>query len=810
MKHQELISKMTLEEKAGLCSGADFWHLKDVARLGIKPIMVCDGPHGLRKQNAENEKIGIGNSYPATCFPTAVTTACSWDRELLFRMGEALGEECVQEEVSILLGPGVNMKRSPLCGRNFEYFSEDPLLAGEMGAAFINGVQSKGIGTALKHFAANSQEMNRMTGNSIVDERALREIYLTAFEIAVKKAQPKMVMNAYNRLNGTFCSENGKLQNDILRDEWGFEGAVVSDWGAVNQRVDGLIAGNDLEMPYSGGYNDRKIIDAVKDGSLDEKVLDKAVDRLLDILLNAEKVEKKRYFVNEHNELAKEIALNSIVLLKNDDNILPLTDKTKTVAVIGEMAKEPRYQGAGSSLVNPTKMLSAFDALTDAGVIVKYAKGYNKKAGRKKDDTLTETAVEVAKDSDIVLLFIGLTEEYESEGFDRRHMKLPDAHLELIEKIYSVNRNIVVVLSGGSPVETSWYSRVKGIVNTYLAGQAGAAALADIITGKANPCGKLAETFPRKCRDNPTYGNYADESCKDSVYKESIFIGYRYYDKAQKRVRFPFGFGLSYTTFEYSKLKISKKKFSKDERLEVSFTVKNTGDIAGNEIVQLYIGKGDTAIFRAPKELKGFEKIHLEPKEKKTVTIELDNRAFSFYNTAISDWCVENGEYEILIGSSSRDIHLSSTVKADGFDNSVMPDYSELKSYFGTAPDKAADEEFRILFGGEFPLTPEKEKSDYNTTIYDKSGKGLGKAICKAVDVLTSKSNDVNAGMMASAAMQTPVRNFITMSNGLFSEDMADGLLMIFDGENKLRGTGKIIKGVPHALINLKKFLKSI
>ncbi len=810
MKHPELISKLTLEDKAKLCSGADFWHLKEVERLGLKPIMVCDGPHGLRKQNAENEKIGIGNSYPATCFPTAVTTACSWDRELLFRMGEALGEECIQEEVAVILGPGVNMKRSPLCGRNFEYFSEDPILAGEMGAAFINGVQSKGIGTALKHFAANSQEMNRMTGNSIVDERALREIYLTAFEIAVKKAQPAMVMNAYNQLNGTFCSENAKLQNDILRGEWGFDGAVVSDWGAVNNRVDGIKAGNDLEMPYSGGYNDKKIIDAVKSGELDEAVVDRTADRLIDIILKAGKVEKKRYYVNEHNRLAKEIALNSIVLLKNDENILPITDNSKSIAVIGEMAKEPRYQGAGSSLVNPTKMCSAFDALTDAGLNIKYAKGYNKKTGKKKDESLIENAVDVAKDSDVVLLFIGLTEEYESEGFDRKHMKLPDAHVELIEKIYSVNRNIVVVLSGGSPVEMSWYSRVKGIVNTYLAGQAGALALADIITGKANPCGKLAETFPRKCRDNPTYGNYADEKCKDSIYKESIFIGYRYYDKAQKKVRFPFGFGLSYTTFEYSKLKVSKKKFGKDTNVTVTFTVKNTGDVAGNEIAQVYVGKGDTTIFRAPKELKGFEKIHLEPKEKKTITIELCNRAFSFYNTATSDWCVENGEYEIMVGSSSRDILLTAKVTAEGFDNSVMPDYSELKSYFGTAPQEATDEEFKCLFGGELPLSPEKEKSDYNTTIFDKSDKGLGKFVCKAVDVFTSKSDDVNAGMMASAAMQTPVRNFITMSNGLFSEEMADGLLMIFDGDKPLVGTGKILKGVPHALVNLKKFLKSI
>ncbi len=809
MKHQDIIDKMTLEEKAVLCSGADFWHLKSSEKHGIKKIMVCDGPHGLRKQNAENDKVGIGNSYPATCFPTAVTTACSWDRELLFSMGEALAEECIQEEVSVLLGPGVNMRRAPLCGRNFEYFSEDPLLAGELGAAFINGVQSKGIGTALKHFAANSQETNRMTGNSIVDERALREIYLTAFEIAVKKSQPKLVMNAYNQLNGTFCSENSKLQNKILREEWGFKGAVVSDWGAVNQRVDGLKAGNDLEMPYSGGYNDKKIIDAVKEGRLDEKVLDKSVDRLIDLIITTSRNEKKRYYVNRHNDLAKEIALNSIVLLKNNDNILPLTDKEQTVAVIGEMAKEPRYQGAGSSLVNPTKMCCAFDELQAMGYNLKYAKGYNK-SGKGKEKNLVENAVEVAKDSDVVLLFIGLTEEYESEGFDRKHMKLPEEHIELIEKIYSVNRKIIVVLSGGSPVETSWYSRTKAIINTYLAGQAGAAALADIISGKANPCGKLAETYPRKLRDNPAYENYADEKCKDSVYKESIFIGYRYYEKAGKKVRFPFGFGLSYTTFEYSKIRLDKKKFTNSENVEVSFTIKNTGSIAGCEIPQLYVGRGDTEVFRAPKELKGFDKVYLEPGEKKTVSITVDNRAFAFYNTALSDWCVENGEYEIMIGSSSADIRLTSKIKAQGFDNSVMPDYSKAKSYFGSEPQKATDEEYKVLFGGELPLSPEKEKSDYNTTIQDKSDKGLGKVICKAVNAVTKNSKDVNAGMMASAAMQTPVRNFITMSNGLFSEDMADGLLMIFDGEDKLKGAGKIAKGVPHALINLKKFLKSI
>lgn len=810
MKHAELISKMTLEEKAKLCSGEDFWHLKSVKRLGLDPIMVCDGPHGLRKQNAENEKIGIGNSYPATCFPTAVTTACSWDRELIKKMGETLAEECIQEGVSVLLGPGVNMKRSPLCGRNFEYFSEDPYLAGEMAASFINGVQSKGIGTSLKHFAVNSQETNRMTGNSIVDERALREIYLAAFERAVKKGQPATVMSAYNKLNGTYCSENETLLTSILRDEWGFEGAVVSDWGAINDRVQGLIAGNDLEMPGSGGFNDKKIIDAVKNGYLDESLLDKSVDRIIEIILKAAKINKKPYFVEEHHELAKKVAESSIVLLKNHDNILPLTDKNMKIAVIGEMAKDPRYQGAGSSLVNPTKLTNAFDCLENLGYNIRYSKGYDKVSNPKQENNLIENAVETAKDADVVLLFIGLTEEYESEGFDRKNMKIPAVHSALVEDIYAVNKNIVVILSGGSPVEIPWYPRVKGIVNTYLAGQAGAEALTEILTGKVNPSGKLAETYPRKLRDNPTYKNYAIASEKDCLYKESIFIGYRYYDKTNKKVRFPFGFGLSYTDFEYSKIKVNKKSFSKDDEVKVTFTVKNTGSFAGAETAQLYVAKEESAIFRAPKELKGFEKIYLEPNEKKTVTITLNNRDFSFYNTAVSDWCVENGEYKILVGSSSADIKLTSKVTAEKFDNSVMPDYSGLDSYFSDKLSDISDEEFEKLYGATLPLSETKEKSDLNTTLFDKSDKGIAKVVCKAVDKITENSKDVNAGMIANAIVQTPIRNFITMSNGLFSEEMAEGLINILDGDNALKGAGKIAKGVPNALLNLKKLLKSI
>ena len=809
MKHEELIKKMTLEEKARLCSGADFWHLKSIERLGIDPIMVCDGPHGLRKQNAENKKVGIGNSYPATCFPTAVTTACSWDRELLYKVGEALGEECVEHEVSVLLGPGVNMKRSPLCGRNFEYFSEDPFLAGEMGASFINGVQSKGIGTALKHFAANSQEMNRMTGNSIVDERALREIYLTAFEIAVKKGKPTMVMNAYNKLNGTYCSENGKLQNYILRKEWGFDGAVVSDWGAVNNRVDGIVAGNDLEMPYSGGYNDKKLIDAVKNGEIDESVLDNAADRIIDIILNAAKVQKKKYSVSSHHALAKEAALNSVVLLKNDGCLLPLKSKEMKIAVIGEMAVEPRYQGAGSSLVNPTQKENAYDCLISKGYSVKYAKGYNKVTKDKETDALIDEAVLTASLCDVVLIFVGLTEDYESEGFDRKHMELPEAHNRLVSEISKVNKNVAVILSGGSPVEMPWKDDVKAILNSYLAGQAGAAAVVDILNGDFNPCGKLAETYPLKLEDNPSFGNFAFDG-KDVLYKESIYIGYRYYDKAKKDVLFPFGYGLSYTEFEYSKIKLNKKTLKPGGTINVTFTVKNVGDMEGCETAQLYILKGDTSVFRAPKELKGFEKIHLKPKEKKNVTITLDERSFSFYNTASNSWCVENGEYTVAIGSSSRDLRSQSEVKASGFDNSLMPDYSTLDVYFSTQPQTATDDEFSTLYGGELPLSEKPDKLDYNTTIGDVSDKGIAKVIAGAVDAISKNSNDVNAGMIASAALQTPVRNFITMSNGLFSEDMADGLLMIFDGKEKAKGAGKIAKGVPHLLVNLKKFLKSI
>ena len=776
LKHKDLISQMTLKEKASLCSGKDFWHLKSIERLGLPEIMVCDGPHGLRKQNAENKKVGIGNSYPATCFPTAVTTACSWDRDLIYKMGQALAEECLQHGVSVLLGPGVNMKRSPLCGRNFEYFSEDPELAGEMGASFIAGVQSKGIGTSLKHFAGNSQEMKRMTSNSIIDERALREIYLRAFEKAVKKSQPWTVMNAYNLLNGTYCSENDWLQNKVLRDEWGFKGAVVSDWGAVNDRVAGLNAGNDLEMPSSGGVNDAKIVEAVKCGVIDETTLDERVDKLIDIILKgaANKKPGYKFDVKAHNLLSRQIAEQSMVLLKNDGNILPLKRvEGEYVAVIGAFADNPRYQGAGSSIINPTMIDSGRRAFNNSPISVKFADGYDRSGKRKNEDAYITEACNLAKNASKAVVFIGLTDDYESEGFDRSTMKLPDGHNRLVEAVSRVNDNVIVVLEGGSPVEMPWADDVKAILNAYLGGQSVAPAIVDVLTGKANPCGKLAETYPVCLKDTPTSFRYPD-SKEDVQYRESIFIGYRYYDKVERNVRFPFGFGLSYTSFEYSDIKLKKKNLTKGEGAKVTFTIKNTGDVAGSEIAQVYVAKPESKIFRAPKELKGFVKIHLDPGEEKKVSVELDDRAFTFWNTATEDWCVESGEYKILVGASSRDIRLEAAAKMKSEDDEAIVDLRESAGvYFDGDPARAREDDFKVIYGGEFKLAPEITSDSLNNSIERSKDKGLAKFIYNTVDLAMKPKGGVGSSMITNTIMQTPIRNYVSMSNGLFTEDMA-------------------------------------
>lgn len=654
---KKLVSQMTLEEKAGMCSGLDFWRLKHVDRLGIPQVMVSDGPHGLRKQDDQGDHLGMNDSIKAVCFPPAALTACSFDRELMKSMGVAVGQEAQATDVSVILGPAVNIKRSPLCGRNFEYYSEDPYLAGEIAAAFINGVQSEHVGTSIKHFAANNQEYHRMSNSSDVDERTLREIYLPAFETAVKKAQPYTVMCSYNQINGTFASENPWLLTDVLRKEWGFEGYVMSDWGAVNQRVPGLKAGLDLEMPSSGGVTDAEIVAAIQDGTLDESVLDQAVERILRVIfLYADNRRPQEFTMEEDHEIARHIAEESMVLLKNEQ-VLPLS-ADEEVAFIGEFAKKPRYQGGGSSHINSFRVSNALDSLPE-GANVTYAKGFPAD-GDLYDEALAAEAIEAAKNADKAVIFAGLPDSFESEGYDRTHMRMPDCQNRLIDEILKVQPNVIIVLHNGSPVEMPWRDRVKGILEAYLGGQAMGAAVDNILYGKVNPSGKLAETMPLKLSDNPSYLYFGDGFHVE--YREGVFVGYRYYDSKQMEVAYPFGYGLSYTTFAYSNLKLSQAPITDQDTLTVSVDVTNTGDVAGKEVVQLYVRDLTGSANRPDKELRGFEKVALAPGETKTVTMTLDQRSFAWYSTKLKDWFAASGEYEILIGASSRDIRLCEKV----------------------------------------------------------------------------------------------------------------------------------------------------
>ena len=649
---------MTLEEKAGMCSGLDFWHLKEVEHLGIPKVMVSDGPHGLRKQDEKGDHLGINDSIKAVCFPPAVLSACSFDRGLMEEMGKAIGREAQANDVSVVLGPAVNIKRSPLCGRNFEYYSEDPYLAGEIAAAFVKGVQSQHVGTSIKHFAANNQEYRRMSSSSEVDERTLREIYFPAFETAVKKAQPYTFMCSYNQINGTFASENKWLLTDVLRGEWGFKGYVMSDWGAVNDRVKGLEAGLELEMPASGGDNDAMIVKAVKDGALEEKILDQAVERILRIIFEyADHRKPQEFTMEKDHEGAQHIAEESMVLLKNENHILPLKTSEKA-AFIGGFARNPRFQGGGSSHINCFKTTNVLDSVPcDAQVV--YAEGFP--ADRDfYDKALADEAVKAAAEADKAVIFAGLPESFESEGYDRSHMRLPECQNRLITEILKVQPNTVIVLHNGSPVEMPWLGEIKGLLETYLGGQAGGAAAANILYGKINPSGKLAETMPLKLSDNPSYLNFGGGEKVE--YREGIFVGYRYYDTKEMDVAFPFGYGLSYTTFAYSNLKLSMENPTEKDTVMVSADVTNTGKSAGNEVVQLYIRDLTGSAIRPEKELKGFEKVFLEPGETKTVTMELNKRSFAWYNTKLHDWFAASGDYEILVGASSRDIRLTETL----------------------------------------------------------------------------------------------------------------------------------------------------
>ena len=661
-KIKELVAQMTLEEKAAMCSGADFWHTEAVERLGIPASMLSDGPHGLRKQNQEGDHLGINDSIKAVCFPAGCGTAASFNRELLMEMGETLGNECQAEGVSVILGPAVNIKRSPLCGRNFEYYSEDPLVASEMAGALIHGVQSKNVGTSIKHFLANNQETRRMSCDSRVDERTLHEIYLAAFEGAVKKEKPWTVMCSYNKINGTYAAQNHQYLTETLRDQWGFEGYVVSDWGAVNNRVEDLKAGLDLEMPGSFGANDKMIMGAVLSGELDEGVVNEAVERILNIVFRYEENRDKNavFDKDKDHEMARKVAEETIVLLKNE-GVLPLSDQQK-VAFIGKYAEKPRYQGGGSSHINSHKITSALDAAEGMKNIT-YAQGFDD-AEDKTDEKLLAEAVEAACSADVAVIFAGLPEKFESEGFDRKHMAMPNCQNELIEKVAAVQPNTVVVLHNGSPVEMPWVNQVKGVVEAYLGGQAVGGAVCDILFGKVNPSAKLPETFPIRLEDNPSYLSYIGEG--DMVeYREGIFVGYRYYDKKKMDVLFPFGYGLSYTTFDYSNLTVDKEEMKDTDTLRVTVDVTNTGSVAGKEVVQLYVADRESTVIRPVKELRDFAKVELAPGETKTVTFTLDKRAFAYYSVRIHDWHVETGEFDIMIGKSSRDIMLTKTVTVE-------------------------------------------------------------------------------------------------------------------------------------------------
>lgn len=689
MNIKKILEELTLEEKASLCSGADFWHTKAIERLAIPQIMVSDGPHGLRK-NAE-DSANPQEAIKAVCFPSATALACSFDRNLLNAMGKALGEECQAEKISVILGPGCNIKRSPLCGRNFEYFSEDPYLATEMAAAQIKGVQSKGVGTSLKHFAANNQETRRMTINERIDERTLREIYLAAFEGAVKQASPWTIMCSYNRINGYHSAQNKWLLTEVLRNDWGYDGLVMSDWGAVDDRVAGIKAGLDLEMPASFGKNDKLIVDAVNSGKLSMKALDKCVERVLKLVDKAEESRTPtEWDMESHHELAAKIAEQCAVLLKNDDAILPLCKEDK-ICFIGEFADKPRYQGGGSSHINSFKVTSALDAVKEF-CKVEYAQGYITSED-KTDPKLLEQAVECAKYNDKVVIFAGLPDSFESEGFDRSHMRMPECQLELIREISKVNKNIVVVLHNGAPVELPFFDDIKGLLEVYLGGQAIGKATCDLLFGKAVPSGKLAESWCMKLEDNPSYLNFPGVGDEIS-YSEGIFVGYRYYDKKKMDVRFPFGYGLSYTQFEYSDLVISENEIKDDQTLTVSCNITNTGKMAGMEVVQLYVGDKESSVVRPVKELKGFEKVSLKPGETKKVFFSLDKRAFAYYETAINDWFVEYGEFEIMIGSSSRDIRLSGSVYVNS--EAKLPVHFTFNSTVG---DVLSCSEGREVFG---------------------------------------------------------------------------------------------------------------
>jgi len=800
---KNLIAQMTLEEKASLCSGLDFWHLKGVERLGIPSIMVTDGPHGLRKQADENDPIGLLGSIPATCFPSASALASTWDRDLVYQVGEALGEECLEEKIGVILGPGANIKRSPLCGRNFEYFSEDPYLTGEMATAHINGVQSKGVGTSLKHYAVNNQEYRRMVIDAVVDERALREIYLAGYEIAVKEAQPWTVMCAYNKVNGTYCAENETLMTNILKEEWGHDGLVVTDWGAMNDRVAGLKAGVELEMPGAPNGNDAMIVSAVRSGQLEEAVVDRAVERILTMIFKAQEALAQDTVYNReaHHALARRVAGEGAVLLKNEGAVLPLQESAK-IALLGQFAKNPRYQGAGSSLMNPTQLDNLYDEMVKlvGEEQLTYASGYTEK-GDQADIALIDGALEAAQGADVVVICAGLTDLYEVEGLDRQHMKLPRGQDDLIEAIAAAHPKVVVVLSNGSPVEMPWAQDVSAILEGYLGGQAGAGAIADILYGVVNPSGKLAETFPLQLEDTPSHP-YFPGGPATVEYRESIFVGYRYYDTAHQEVLYPFGHGLSYTNFDYSDIQLSHNQISEGETLTVSLKVKNNGDVVGKEIVQLYVRDVESTLFRPDKELKGFVKIELPPGEEREVAIDIGRRAFAAYHTSLKDWHVEIGEFEILVGASAADIRLTASVEVVSTHPAPPAvDRRKLAAYYDFPKDSPINQaDFEALLGRPLPPNqgPQKGEFDLNTPIGDMSDSFIAQLFYsfmrKQMSKMIAGQEDTPTALMIEAmSREIPLRGMLMVADGSITREMLEALLLMINS-SFLKGLPSLIK----------------
>ena len=788
MKHPEILQKLSLEQKCALLSGKNTWQTQDYPKQGVPAIWLSDGPNGLRKQAGAADHLGLNPSVPATCFPTAATMANSWDPELGEEVGRALGEETAANRVNVLLGPGLNVKRSPLCGRSFEYFSEDPYLSGKMAAAYVRGIQENGIAACPKHFAVNSQELRRMASNSVLDERTLRELYLTAFEIVVKEAHPKSIMSAYNKVNDTYANENHHLLVDILRKEWGFDGAVVTDWGGSNDHVEGVKNGSTLEMPSPGLGGARKLLKAVAEGSLTEQEIDLRVDELLELVISTTAAMEKapRSFDEKaHHELAQRAAAESIVLLKNEGGILPLKHGKK-VTLIGDFALTPRYQGAGSSMVNPTRVDSLKDAMEAAELdMVGYCAGYERSG--KPNKAYLEEAVSQAKMADVVILCIGLDESSESEGLDRTHIGIPAVQKQLLDAVTAANPNVVAVVSAGSVIETDWVEQCKAVVHGYLGGQAGASAMLEVLTGWQNPCGKLAETIPLRYEDTPA-ARYFPGKKQNAEYREGLYVGYRYYETANKAVRYPFGYGLSYTTFAYSDLKVNAEN--------VTFTLTNTGSVAGAEIAQLYVAKPDAAVFRPAKELKGFAKVFLKAGERKTVSIPLDDKTFRYWNVATDSWEVEGGSYQLLVGANVQDIRLTAEIALPG---TGAPDpYAgrELLDYYTGNVQNIPDAEFEALLGRSLP--EEKTAIDRTMTLgeLNHSRSPLCWLIAGVLTLLLcagEKRGKPNLNILFQYNM--PLRGLAQMTNGMIGDEFVDGLVM--------EAKGFWVIGILRALVGL-------